>query len=70
MARLRSLTQVTKQILKDMAITYDIKEDAFYQEGKQEGIIETALNMKKAGFSTEDIIKATGLTKAQIEELK
>ena len=54
-----------------MAITYDIKKDPLYKEGIEKGIekerVQVVLNMKRAGFSTEDIIKATGLTKAQIE---
>ena len=73
LARLRNLTPITQQTLNDMAITYDIKKDALYLQGKQEGreenTIEFVLNMKKAGFSTKDIIKATGLTKEQIDEI-
>ncbi len=53
-----------------MPITYDIKKDPLYQEGRQEGIFETALNMKKAGFSIDNIIKVTGLTKAKIDQLE
>ena len=69
LARLRNLTQVTKQTLNNMAITYDIKKDAFYQEGIKQNMREIVSNMKKAGFSTEDIIKATGLTKEQIDKI-
>ena len=57
-----------------MPITYDIKEDPLYQagrqEGKQEGIFETALNMKKEGVPVEQISKYTGLTKSQIDQLE
>ena len=74
LARLRNLTLITEQTLKDMPITYDIKEDPLYQagrqEGKQEGIFETALNMKKEGVPVEQISKYTGLTKAQIDQLE
>ncbi|WP_299454468.1 hypothetical protein [uncultured Microscilla sp.] len=64
-----------------MALTYDIEKDAFYQkgvkkgrkvgieEGEKKGILQAALNMKKAGFSTEDIMKATNLNKEQVEQL-
>ena len=60
-----------------MPINYDIKKDAFYKEGREEGIkkgreqgkLEIALRMKKAGFSMADVVKATSLTKAQIEQL-
>jgi len=52
-----------------MAITYDIKKDPLFQEGAKQATFEIALNMKKAGFSTEDIIKATGLTKDEIDRL-
>lgn len=85
LSRLRGLTQLTQQILKDMPITFDIKKDAFYQEGvekgikkgiqkgreegRQEGVLQTALNMKKAGVAIADIVKYTGLTKAQVEKL-
>jgi predicted transposase/invertase (TIGR01784 family) len=42
-------------------------------EGRQEGRVDekkqTAFRMKKAGFSTADIAKATGLTQTQIKKL-
>ena len=85
LSRLRNLSEVTQQILQNMPITYDIKKDAFYKEGLQEGIMkgrqegvkegkleekkDIALRMKEAGFSTADIIKVTGLTQTQIEQL-
>ena len=73
LARLRNLTPITQQTLNDMAITYDITKDALYlqgeQKGIQKGVLQTATNMKKAGFSVEDIIKATGLTKEQIDKI-
>ncbi len=52
-----------------MAITYDINKDPLYQEGVEKGVSQTASNMKKAGFSVDDIIKATGLTKKQIDAI-
>ncbi len=69
LARLRNLTLVTEKTLKDMPITYDIKKDPLYQEGRQEEKNQIVLNMKKNGFSTEDIIKVTGLTQEQIDKI-
>lgn len=73
LARLRHLTKVTQQVLKDMPINFDIEKDAFYQEGIEKGeqnkVLEIALRMKEAGFATTDIAKATGLTKEQIKKL-
>ena len=73
LARLRNLTQITQQTLQAMAFTYDIQNDAFYQQGIAQGIEQNTrtfvLNMKKSGFSTEDISKATGLTKDQIDQI-
>ena len=47
--------------------------DTAYDEGKIEGIndskLEIAKNAKKLGFKTEDIIKLTGLTKEEIDNL-
>ena len=37
LARLRNLSQQTKDQINKMALTYDIKQDAFYVEGVQEG---------------------------------
>ena len=45
-------------------------EEAILQEVREKNTLEIASNMKKIGLSTEDIIKATGLTKAQIDQLK
>ena len=68
-----------------MAITYDIKKDVRYQQGKEEGKLEgkiegkeegeekkqleIARNMKKAGMSVEQIAEFTGLTKDLIQKL-
>ena len=74
---MRNLTQITQQTLQAMAFTYDIQNDAFYQQGITQGIAQGieqntrtfVLNIKKSGFSTEDISKATGLTKDQIDQI-
>ena len=38
LARLRNLTTETQQTLNDMALTYDIEKDAFYQTGLKKGM--------------------------------
>ncbi len=40
-----------------------------YNEGIQKGILETARKMLELNISLEDIKKATGLTKKEIEKL-
>jgi predicted transposase/invertase (TIGR01784 family) len=39
------------------------------EKGKKDNTLEIVLRMKKAGFATADIAKATGLTQAQIKKL-
>jgi predicted transposase/invertase (TIGR01784 family) len=49
-----------------------VREESFEkgrEEGKKDNTLEMVLRMKKAGFSTADIAKATGLTQAQIKKL-
>ncbi len=53
-----------------MAITIDIKEDALYQLGQEEGKQETALNMLKEGFPEEVVARITGLPPERIAQLK
>ncbi|MEZ4888547.1 MAG: hypothetical protein R3E32_27735 [Chitinophagales bacterium] len=40
LSRLRTLEDLTIKIIQDMPITYDIKKDALYKKGKEEGIQE------------------------------
>ncbi|MBO5014707.1 MAG: hypothetical protein J6C92_02735, partial [Bacteroidaceae bacterium] len=40
------------------------------EKGRTEGFIEAARNMKSLGISTELIIKATGLTAEEIENIE
>ena len=40
------------------------------QEGRQKGIVETASNLLQMGLSIEQIIKATNLSKEDIEKLR
>jgi predicted transposase/invertase (TIGR01784 family) len=53
-----------------------VKEESFekgmkkgIKEGRQEALLQITLRTKKAGFSTADIAKATGLTKEQIKKV-
>lgn len=39
------------------------------EQGKREGIFETAKNLKKLGITTEDIMKATGLSLEEVVKL-
>jgi predicted transposase/invertase (TIGR01784 family) len=50
------------------AILQAVREEAV-EEGIHKGVLQTALRMKQAGVSTADIVKFTGLTKAQVEKL-
>jgi predicted transposase/invertase (TIGR01784 family) len=36
-ARLRGYTEITKEVLSEMALRYDIEKDAFYREGLEKG---------------------------------
>ena len=38
-------------------------------EGRKEGIIEVARSLKSMGFKAEEIVKATGLSEVQIDDL-
>ena len=54
-----------KYILDQKAI-----EDAGYDKGLKDGIKKIAKNLLKLNMSIEQIEKATGLTKEEIEKLK
>ena len=46
-------------------------EERYYdrEEGKLEGKLETAANMRKEGFSDELILRITKLTKEELEKI-
>lgn len=85
LANLRNLQQEAIKQTEAMALTYDIKKDIRYQQGREEGEakgkaagkaageknkqFEIALNMKQEGLSINLITKLTGLSQAQIEQL-
>jgi predicted transposase/invertase (TIGR01784 family) len=54
---------------RDLKNVLDTAFDDGKAEGREEGIISVARNMKAAGMATSDIAKLTGLTPAQIEAL-
>ena len=83
LSRLRNLHEEIEQKVNDMPITYDIKNDSFYNRGIREGRIqkgmekgmektkkEIALNLIKAGFDNETISKATSLSTEKIQKLR
>ena len=76
LSQLRNLQEETIKQSEAMAITYDIKKDVRYRQGKEEGKVEgekkqleIARNMKKAGMSVKQIAEFTGLSIAQIQKL-
>jgi len=68
LSRLRNLTIETKQIIRDMPITYDITKDGLYLEGIEKGIEKG----RKEGILQEKrevIVKALQNKKLTIEEI-
>ena len=54
-----------------MALTYDIKTDIRYQQGKEEGKEETIAAFLKSGLlSDEQIARATDSSLEQIQRIK
>lgn len=86
LAVLRNLWKTVFNVTQKMAITIDIREDALYQLGQEEGMQkgklegklegereakeETALNMLKRGLDPQLISEVTGLSPGQLETLK
>jgi predicted transposase/invertase (TIGR01784 family) len=79
---LRDLGKTVYNAAQKMAIHIDIKEDALYQigqeegklEGKQEGRLEekdeTALNMLREGFPEEVVERITKLPAKRVTQLR
>jgi predicted transposase/invertase (TIGR01784 family) len=57
-----------EESLKTYWDNYSVLETA-KREGKKEGMIEVAREMKKEGDTVEKISRITGLTKEEIEKL-
>ena len=54
-----------------MALTYNIKKDVRYQQGREEGREEVTLNLLKSGLLTnEQIAEVTGSSLKQIQQIK
>lgn len=71
LSRLRKLEVQTKKMIKDMPITYDIKTDGLYKEGKREGKKETIIEMlKDPSMSEEKIAKFTKTSLAFVRKIK
>ena len=60
------LEAISNEDTRRLIMTYS---DKLRQEGRQEGILETAKNLIKQGFSLESIAKATGLSKGELAQL-
>jgi predicted transposase/invertase (TIGR01784 family) len=78
-ARLRNFSHIIKTLLQNMAITYNIKEDAFYQEGLEKGMEkgleqgkkEMVMQLIKDGTLTiKKIAEITGMTTQQIKSIE
>lgn len=61
---------VIKHIQKTMALTLDIKNDFFYQQGAKEMKIQIAVGLIKKGLDKNLIAEATGLTISEIDRLE
>ena len=74
LARLRNLGTTVLNAAQKMALNIDIREDALYQlgqqQGKEEGKEETALNMLREGFSEEVVTRIAKLPAERIAQLR
>lgn len=57
------------KVFRDNKAVFDYATETAFDEGIEAGKMEVAKTMKQAGFSVDDIVKATGLSKEQIEAL-
>jgi hypothetical protein len=73
LAVLRDLQVLVIQKEKDMAITFDIRKDYYYQEGlqqgMQQGMQQVALEMLKEGIKPEKVSKITKIPLDTIKEM-
>jgi hypothetical protein len=68
LARLRNLTKETHKQIQDMGLTYNIKKDYLYQEGKKATQEELIVELLKDG--TLGVEKIASLTKVPVERVK
>jgi predicted transposase YdaD len=77
LSRLRKAQEMIKEEMETMAITFDINDDPYYQDGMNQGIIlglkqnrlETARKMKEKGIDQAVISEITGLSAEEIEKV-
>lgn len=65
LARLRNLTTETQQTLNDMALTYDIEKDAFYQTGLKKGMEKGIEKGEQRGIEKATAKMIIGLLKSE-----
>jgi len=71
LSRLRKLEVQTKKLIKEMPITYDIKKDGLYIEGRQEAIREMIIEMlKDPSFNVDKISKIARVTPAYVKQIQ
>ena len=54
----------------DMDTELEVVREESYEEGREEGFFQSAINLLKLGFSVEDAQRVTGLSIEKINELK
>lgn len=62
--------QVAKELAKSRAQAIEKGKTEGLLEGKKEGLLVAALGMKKLQIPTDQIVKATGLSAAEIDGIK
>jgi len=62
--------QVAKELAKGQAQAIEKGKTEGLLEGKKEGLLVAALGMKKLQIPTDQIVKATGLSAAEIDDIK
>ena len=71
LANLRNLQPQIIKHTKTMALTYDIKKDVRYQQGREEEKEEVTLALLKSGLLTdEQIAQTTGTSLKQVQRIK
>ena len=70
LAVLRNVNTIVYNVAQKMALDINIKDDTFYQIGKEEGKEKTALNMLREGFPQETVARLTELPPERVAQLK
>ena len=80
LSRLRGLSQLTKNAIQNMPITYNIKEDAFFKEGLDKGLekgldkgldksLEVIKLIKKGNLSLEEVAEITSVNINKVKSI-